>query len=460
MAGGTAKNRQFYLWLDLIAAEAAFFSAVFLRFRALYPIPPFFNGLSYLFYALLILVLYGVILSAWGVGRERIPSLSGLFKSVLTLAVVTNVLPFYFQGFAFSRFVFLGLAFLSLFFGMLWRFVYYLMLETPALAHLALERVVLAAAGGRLAALERAALEFGPGRFEVVGRAVDCVQTEEKTGGAVCLEDIPLLVRNERADLVLLDPEGIRPVRWLGLADSLAAERVPLRLFTGTEPGPPLGLEESPDGGAVALLAEPLGPFSSSIKRGMDLAVSTAVLVLALPLGLLIALMVRMSSPGPVFYIQERVGRNGKVFRLRKFRTMVHGAEQTTGPVWSEPGDSRVIPGIGSFLRRTGLDELPQFWNVFSGDMSLVGPRPERAFFFDQYPALYRGRLAVRPGLTGLAQVSCRESTSVELKVRYDLYYIRNYSLALDLELLWRTSLMLARQEWSVLRGRNGSAGE
>jgi len=461
VAGGHRKTGRLFILLDLIAAQAAFYSAVLLRFGRLHPIPPFFDGSSYLFYSLLILVLYSLILSAWGIGRGRLPALGGLLKAVLTLGVLANVLPFYFQGFAFSRFVFMGFSLLSLFYGLGWRFVYFILIESPGLAHLASERVVLAAVRERLDALERAAGTFAVGRFEVVGRAVDCPADGERKdkSAAVCLEDLPELARRCGADLVLLDPEGLRPARWLSLADKLAAARVPLRLFTGTEPGPPLALEQSPEGGALALLAEPLGPFSASLKRGLDIAVAACVLLLALPLGMLVALVVRLSSPGPVFYVQERVGRNGRPFRLRKFRSMFHGAESVSGPVWSEPGDSRVVPGVGAFIRRTGLDELPQFWNVLSGDMSLVGPRPERAFFFDAYPDLYRGRLAVRPGLTGLAQVSCRESTSVELKVRYDLYYIRNYSLALDLAILWRTSVMLVRQEWEVLRGKNGAGG-
>ena len=452
-----------YAGLDIAAAEAAFFSAVLLRYDgALHPIPPFFGGVSYFFYAVLILLLYGPILLSLGVHRERTPSIRALAKAVLVIAVLVNVLPFYFQDYAFSRFVFLAFSGLTLFFGLAWRFVFYiLLLGNTGLAHLVRERVALVAVSSRLASLARAVRAFGPGRYEVVAEtpadpAAD--QGHDSTEPSGCLEDLPALAVEAGADLVLLDPEGIRPARWLTLAERLHAAGISLRLFVGSEPGPPLAVGESANGAGLELLAEPISGFRASVKRTLDVVVASVVLVAALPLMLILSLAIRLSSRGPLLYIQERVGRNGRPFRMFKFRSMVHEAENGTGPVWSGPGDRRVIPGIGQFLRRTGLDELPQFWNVLTGEMSLVGPRPERAFFFDSYPELYRGRLAVRPGLTGLAQLNCRASTSVELKVSYDLYYIRNYSFPLDLEILWRTSAMLARQEWEVLvRGGNGN---
>ncbi|MBC7324452.1 MAG: sugar transferase, partial [Moorella sp. (in: Bacteria)] len=156
---------------------------------------------------------------------------------------------------------------------------------------------------------------------------------------------------------------------------------------------------------------------------------------------LLIAVGIRMTSPGPVFYVQERAGLGGKPFKLIKFRTMVDGAEDATGPVLATENDTRVTR-IGRILRATRLDELPQFLNVLKGDMSIVGPRPERPFFVNQFrealPA-YKHRLRVKPGITGLAQVEGKYDTEPEDKLRYDLYYIRNYSLLLDLQLIIQT---------------------
>lgn len=176
-------------------------------------------------------------------------------------------------------------------------------------------------------------------------------------------------------------------------------------------------------------------------KRIFDLGVAIFLLVITAPLLLVTALLVRLSSPGPVFYVQERVGYRGQVFRLLKFRTMIPDAEKETGPVLAQANDPR-ITRIGKFLRATRLDELPQLVNVLKGEMSLVGPRPERPVFVDEFvrahPA-YHYRHLVKPGLTGMAQIYGRYTTSPEDKLRYDLYYIRNYSFLLDLKILLRT---------------------
>lgn len=177
------------------------------------------------------------------------------------------------------------------------------------------------------------------------------------------------------------------------------------------------------------------------LKRGMDLAAGGLLLLLALPALAACALAVRSTSEGPVFYRQERVGRGGRRFRLWKLRTMVVDAEATTGEVLSHPGDPR-LTSIGATLRAYRLDELPQLWNVLNGTMSLVGPRPERPGFVDRFrreiPG-YTERLAVSPGLTGLAQVSGEYLSSARNKLRYDLAYIANWSLWLDLSILLRT---------------------
>lgn len=177
------------------------------------------------------------------------------------------------------------------------------------------------------------------------------------------------------------------------------------------------------------------------LKRAVDIGVASFVLLVTGPLLILVALLVRLSSPGPVFYLQERIGLRGRSFRLLKFRTMIDDAEKETGPVLAQANDPR-ITRLGRMLRATRLDEFPQLLNVLKGEMSLVGPRPERPVFVDEYtranPA-YHYRHLVKPGLTGVAQVYGRYTTSPEDKLRYDLYYIRNYSLLLDLKILLRT---------------------
>jgi Undecaprenyl-phosphate glucose phosphotransferase len=186
----------------------------------------------------------------------------------------------------------------------------------------------------------------------------------------------------------------------------------------------------------------PLQGVNSVVKRAVDLAVSLlALLLLALPLAI-IALLVRFTSPGPVFYRQERMSLDGRGFTVYKFRSMFQDAERETGPVFASDDDPRCTP-VGRFLRRFDMDELPQIWNVVRGDMSLVGPRPERPFFVEQFKQQfpqYMLRHKVRSGITGWAQVNgWRGNTSIEKRIEFDLYYIGNWSLRLDLKIMWLT---------------------
>jgi sugar transferase (PEP-CTERM system associated) len=175
----------------------------------------------------------------------------------------------------------------------------------------------------------------------------------------------------------------------------------------------------------------------SAAKRALDILVALVGLIVALPIMLAVALAVRLTSPGPVLYHQRRVGRDGRTFTIHKFRSMRADAEARTGAVWSKAGDPRVTP-CGRLLRRTRLDELPQLWNVLAGDMSLVGPRPERPEFVDELTKqipFYGQRHAVRPGVTGWAQVRHSYGSSVDdalQKLQYDLFYIKHLSMAFD----------------------------
>ena len=188
----------------------------------------------------------------------------------------------------------------------------------------------------------------------------------------------------------------------------------------------------------------PLQGINASIKRALDLAVSACALSLMMVPCLIIAWLIKRGSPGPVFYHQERMGLDGKQFTVYKFRTMPLDAEERTGPVWADEEDVRATP-IGSWLRRHDLDEWPQFWNVFKGEMSIVGPRPERPFFVEQFKhriPQYMLRHKVKAGITGWAQVNgWRGNTSLEKRIEYDLYYIENWSVSLDLKIMWMTLL-------------------
>jgi Undecaprenyl-phosphate glucose phosphotransferase len=200
---------------------------------------------------------------------------------------------------------------------------------------------------------------------------------------------------------------------------------------------------EDLDGLPIINLNEvPLQGLNAWMKRGLDIVLSLAAMVLlAVPFAIISAL-VKWTSPGPVFYTQERMGLDGMAFTVYKFRSMDQYAEDATGPVWAREDDPRATR-IGRWLRRLDLDELPQFWNVLRGDMSIVGPRPERPFFVEQFKhriPQYMLRHKVKAGITGWAQVNgWRGNTSLEKRIEYDLYYIENWSITLDLKIMWLT---------------------
>ena len=188
--------------------------------------------------------------------------------------------------------------------------------------------------------------------------------------------------------------------------------------------------------------------FYMPLRRLLDFTAALLLTLLALPIVLLAALAVRLTSRGPAFYTQTRTGRNGRPFTILKIRTMIHNCESLTGPRWALPGDPRVTP-VGFILRATHIDELPQLWNVIVGDMSLIGPRPERPEIAEKLvrdiPRYYE-RLAVKPGISGLAQVQLPPDTEVKSaadKLLLDLSYIDHVGPWLDLKILFCTSLKL-----------------
>ncbi len=194
----------------------------------------------------------------------------------------------------------------------------------------------------------------------------------------------------------------------------------------------------------IDIMPELMPEWEKSMKRIIDILMSFILLIVSFPVTLIAAIAIKLESRGPVFYKQERMGLNGKVFKIIKFRSMVQDAEKASGPVWSTKGDSRITK-VGKFIRRVRIDEIPQIINIFKGEMSFVGPRPERPFFVEklsQEIPLYKRRLKVRPGVTGWAQVKHKYDESIDdvkVKLRYDLFYIENISLRMDFKIIFRT---------------------
>jgi Undecaprenyl-phosphate glucose phosphotransferase len=323
-------------------------------------------------------------------------------------------------------------------------------LERRWRAGIGLKRILIAGSGelGRLVADK--ILEHRELGYQIVGFV------DDRAGGdhlgyrglplLGTLTEAPEITARESIDhlYVALPPE--QHVRMIELLERTSREMVDVKVVPDLLQVIALRARlEDLDGVPVINVNDiPLQGLNAVVKRAIDIGISSVGLaVFALPLACL-ALIVKVTSRGPVFYRQERMGLDGKSFTIIKFRSMYDQAEKGTGPVWAIEDDPRVTP-LGRFLRRSNLDELPQFWNVFLGDMSLVGPRPERPHFVAQFKhkvPQYMLRHKVKAGLTGWAQVNgWRGNTPLDKRIEYDLYYIENWSVRLDLKIMWLTLL-------------------
>jgi Undecaprenyl-phosphate glucose phosphotransferase len=271
--------------------------------------------------------------------------------------------------------------------------------------------------------------------------------TTESVGGASVLgafQEISSIVRSRRCDEVIISLPPSQQHELDRILEQLKDEMVDVRVVPDVHRYVTIGCEvESFVGFPVVRLNDsPLIGRAALAKRVTDGLISAIALLVLSPLLLLIAMLVKLTSRGPVIYAQERMGLDGRTFRMLKFRSMRVDAEATTGAVWCRERDDRRTP-IGAFLRKTSLDELPQFWNVLCGDMSLVGPRPERPVFVQKFRgevSCYMLRHKVKSGITGWAQINgWRGNTPLEGRIACDLFYIRNWSYALDLKILLLT---------------------
>ncbi|MDQ2807833.1 MAG: sugar transferase [Chloroflexota bacterium] len=302
----------------------------------------------------------------------------------------------------------------------------------------------------------QAITRYGGTSYEFLGYFDDKPQPADESPATTAPLTFPisdlLLIHTKLGidQIILATPD--RPaslLQWLSICHERGIQITPMfalyQDLTGRVPVEHLGNDWF-----VALPAHRKSTPYVLIKRAFDLILAACVLLVTAPLLPLIALAIRLDSPGPIFFRQARVGRGGKLFRIVKFRSMRQNAEAMTGAVWAQKDDPR-ITGVGRFIRKSRLDELPQLWNVLRGDMSFVGPRPERPEFDAQLESgipFYRARRAVSPGLTGWAQIRHGYGNTMDdalRKVEYDLYYIKNESFYLDLLILLRTVAVVFR---------------
>ncbi|MBA3949914.1 MAG: undecaprenyl-phosphate glucose phosphotransferase [Acidobacteria bacterium] len=311
-----------------------------------------------------------------------------------------------------------------------------------------LKRVLIAGAGDLARVVADKILEHTELGFRVVGFVDD-----KSTGDHIGYRGLPILgtlaetpdvCTREHIDQIYVALPLDEHVKMLGLIEYASREFIDVHVVPDLLEFLTLRARlEDLDGVPIISIHEvPLRGLNAVIKRMIDIALSASVLlVLGIPFAL-IALLIKKSSPGPAFYRQERMGLDGKAFHVWKFRSMPIDAEEVTGPVWARDDDPRATV-VGRWLRTLDLDEMPQFWNVLMGDMSIVGPRPERPFFVEQFKhriPQYMLRHKVKAGITGWAQVNgWRGNTSLEKRIEYDLYYIENWSVGLDIKIMWMT---------------------
>ncbi|HEY7601713.1 MAG TPA: undecaprenyl-phosphate glucose phosphotransferase [Methylomirabilota bacterium] len=450
------KERRLWLVLALAAGDAlagaiALVGAYLLRFRAdVIPAPLGIPPLEpYLSLLVLLLPLHALSLRAVGLyeyrherskADEAFTVIQGVTLATLLLVAAT----FFFRAFSYSR----------------WFMLIFWALDVVAVfgVRLAIRDVVRALR--RHGRFVRRALVVGAGELgqevvrrlrshpefgvRVMGYLDDGLPVGERIEGREVLggcEAVTRVLADYRVDQLFLALPLDAHHEVLKVLNAIEGELVDVKIVPDVLQFLTLraAVEELEGLPVISLAQSPITGWARVLKRATDLGLAAVGLVVLAPLLGVIALLIRRSSEGPVLYRQERTGLDGRTFDMLKFRTMPEGAEAETGPVWAPRGDRRPTR-IGRLLRRFSLDELPQLWNVLSGDMSLVGPRPERPFFVHQFKTRipqYMLRHKVKAGLTGWAQVNgFRGNTSVEKRIEYDLYYIQNWSLALDVKIM------------------------
>jgi exopolysaccharide biosynthesis polyprenyl glycosylphosphotransferase len=301
------------------------------------------------------------------------------------------------------------------------------------------------------------AIRRSPGLgYEVVGMVSQDSKAEKADVPVLgTTEELPSLIASEAIDEVIIALPEATSGEMLPIISDCHKAKVATRVYPSAFQLITSDLSIGHLGGLPLLTVRDtvLRGWRLTLKRAMDVVGSTVGLVLLSPFLLLLALLIKLDSAGPAFYTQERMGLDEKRFQVIKFRSMKEGAEDETGPVWATKEDPRRTR-FGAFLRRFSLDELPQFINVFLGEMSLVGPRPERPMFVEQFKQViprYVERHQEKAGMTGWAQVNgLRGDTSIVERTKYDLYYIENWSIFFDLKILIRTAFTFLRDKAAI----------
>lgn len=440
---------------DVICFCGTFLLAYYLRFYLQlvplrHPVPPLMHYIHALpFIALIVALAFNYAgLYFLRAGRSRFDELTSVFAASAAAFGVMLALTFFLREISYSRVVILYSMGLGIAAAFLWRLIFRVIYNTLNRKGYLTQGILIVGAGdisGNMIERINWHPEMG---YKILGCVTDKVKKGKKFKDTVVLgkvKELDKIIKKIKPDEVFV---GLPDYNRRDIADTiLANEGIKFMIATDI-----LGIiTKNIDYGEIngipvfTVKELPLNlRVNRVIKRTMDIIVSGTGLLILLPLFAAAAVLIKLSSPGPVFYRQDRVGRDNKIFRMYKFRSMKMDAEKATGPVWAKENDDRRT-AIGTFLRKSSIDELPQLINVLKGDMSIVGPRPERPHFVEKFKneiPRYIERHKVKAGITGWAAANgLRGNTSLEERIKYDLYYIENWSLWFDFKIIIKTAL-------------------
>ncbi len=457
MSGKSKKSSHIsllYLVSDIFAIELSFLFSYWLRFFS--PLAGYFDtGLPvppiepYILSSIIIIPIWLLLLNSKGLyTADRINNSSDylipVIKSITLGMFVVLSVAFFYRNFSYSRAVFLILYFVSIFFIIWVRSIILFYEQQRYKKGVGIKNVLLIGSNDlALKVYDTLRSNAVPG-LSISGYSSSNGRLPAEYQFLGAAEDIQTIIENYNIDTVIVVSSEETENKLIELIKKCEGHNIEFMYLPEV-----LGLVSSKVrirtiGGMpfIRLKEIPIGGLDYFKKRIFDIIFSVIFLIITLPVSAIIAIIIKLESKGPLFYLQDRVGLEGKVFKTIKFRSMRMDAEVKSGPVWAKNGDDRTTT-IGKFLRKYSLDEIPQFFNVLKGDMSVVGPRPERPFFVDQFKETIPGYLErhrVKTGITGWAQVNgLRGNTPLDERIKFDIYYIENWSLLFDLIIILKT---------------------
>ncbi|MFQ5714020.1 MAG: undecaprenyl-phosphate glucose phosphotransferase [Candidatus Scalinduaceae bacterium] len=443
------------LFLDWITLSCSWVLAYYVRFYI--PIIPAHKGIpsfyTYVYLLIIMIPLWFIVFKALGLYRprrisSRVAEVMDIVKATSIATLILITLTFFVARQEFSRVFFLYFWIISIVALCISRILFRELLRLIRKRGYNLRYALIVGTGN----LGQNITDKIQGHPEI-GIEISGFLSEDtsQVGNAVkgyqvldTYENIRTVIINHKIDMVLITLPLSAHEKLKSILDNIADEMVSVMILPDLFEFITLrgGVGEFEGMPIISLRDSPLYGWNRVIKRITDILLSLVIILVTSPLMFVISLLIKVTSNGPILYKQDRMGLDGKVFAMLKYRTMGMQAEEKTGPMWAIENDHRRTL-VGTFLRKTSLDELPQFFNVLKGDMSIVGPRPERPHFIQQFRSKipkYMLRHKMKAGITGWAQVNgWRGNTSLEKRIEYDLYYIENWRLMFDFEIMWLT---------------------